>query len=166
MNKTYTTKKSIGILALYWGVLVFLVFMLIGVPSFSKQEMTNNQQYLFYSVFSLILIWFCWILYKIYKMNYELINDRLIIYGAFNKNTIHIHTIEKIKLSAIPLGIRIFGGSYVGGRYYLPGIGRAWVAMTNFKDGVLIKTRDQENYIITPQNPQEFINDIKKLISQ
>lgn len=165
MNKIYTTKKSIAILAMYWGLLVFLIFMLFGVPYFAQEEMKSNDQSLFYAVFSLIFIWFCWILYKIYKMNYELINDRLIIHGAFNKNVIHIHTIEKIDKSPIPIGIRIFGGSYIGGRYYLPGIGKAWVAMTNFKDGVLIKTRNQENYIITPEHPQQFIDDIKKLIS-
>lgn len=151
---------------MYWGILVFLLFMLFGVPFFAREEMKDNEQYIFYAVFSVLFIWFCWILYKIYKMNYELNNDCLIIHGAFNKNILEIHAIEKIELSVIPFGIRLFGGSFVGGRYYLPGIGKAWVAMTNFKDGVLIKTRDDENYLITPSNPNQFIEDINKLISK
>lgn len=166
MNKTYTTIKSIGILLLYWGILAFLLIMLIGVPFFARDDMKSNERLLFYIVFTLLFIWFCWIIFKVYNMNYELVNDRLIIHGAFNTNTIHIHNIEEIKLSAIPFGIRLFGGSFVGGRYYLPGIGKAWVAMTNFKDGVLITTRDQENYVITPANPKQFIEDINKLISK
>jgi len=166
MNKIYTTTKSVGILIIYWGILIFLLFLLIGVPFLARGDMKANEKYIFYIVFSILFIWFCWILYKVYKMNYELINDRLIIHGAFNTNTVHIHNIEEMKLSAIPFGIRLFGGSFVGGRYYLPGIGKAWVAMTNFKDGVLIKTRDKENYIITPTHPKQFIEDINKLISK
>jgi hypothetical protein len=36
------------------------------------------------------------------------------------------------------------------------------VVITNFRDGVLIKTK-QGNYLITSKNPDEFIESIKKM---
>jgi len=166
MEKTYYTNKSTVILLMYWLILAFLVFMVGGMPFFMADEMSGGKLITFEVVFVIILFWFIRILYQVYHMNYVINNGRLIINGAFNKNTIHIQTIEEIKKSAIPFGVRLFGGSFIGGRYYLPGIGKAWIAMTNFKDGVLIRTRDQENYIITPQNPEDFVKNINNLRSK
>jgi hypothetical protein len=49
----------------------------------------------------------------------------------------------------------------MGGYYYFPNVGRAFVAITNFKDGVLIRTQ-HGNYLITPKNPENFIESIIK----
>ena len=160
MEKIYTTIKSKGIMALYWFSLAFVLFMMLGVPGLSKDDMSGNDQNIFYAVFGILFIWLCYIIYRIYNMNYVISNGEITIHGAFNKNIVKISEIEEIKRSPIPFGIRLFGGSFVGGRYYLPGIGKAWVAMTNFKDGVLIKTRSGVNYVITPKNPDEFIKDL------
>lgn len=54
-----------------------------------------------------------------------------------------------------------FLARFLGVRYYLPGIGHATVVMSNFDDGVLIRTKKGNNYVITPQEPLKFIDIIK-----
>lgn len=156
----YLSNRSAGIMAMYWAVIVFLVFMMIGVPYFAREEMMQGEQYIFYMVFTGILLMFSWIMYRIYNMKYVVENNEITVHGAFNTNVIKIYEITDIKRTPIPFGFRLWGGSFIGGRYYIPGVGKAWVAMTNFKDGVLITTRDGEHYVITPDNPDEFIKQV------
>lgn len=44
----------------------------------------------------------------------------------------------------------------------MPGIGKAWVTMGNFQDGVLISTKKGKHYVITPQEPLKFIETVKR----
>jgi len=96
---------------------------------------------------------------------YSLNSHEIEISGAMGTRTISFDQIETIKESAIPSGVRLFGSSFLGGWYYLPGIGRTWVSMTNFKDGVLISTQDYKKYLITPKEPERFIEIIEKRMS-
>ena len=73
-----------------------------------------------------------------------------------------LETIESAQRTLIPFGFRLFGASGYGGYYYFPNVGRAFVVITNFRDGVLIKTR-AGNYLITPGNPDEFIGSIRRM---
>lgn len=65
-------------------------------------------------------------------------------------------SITSIKRTLIPFGFRLFGASFYGGYFYIPGLGRAFMTITNFRDGVLIEA-GKRNYIITPSNPDEFV---------
>ena len=65
----------------------------------------------------------------------------------------------------IPFGFRIFGASFYGGYYYFPSVGRAFMVITNFRDGILIKA-EHENYVITPRDPKSFIEAIEKMKSR
>ena len=49
---------------------------------------------------------------------------------------------------------RLFGASFHGEHHQVPGMGKTFLSITNFKDGLLIRT-DHENYAITPNNPSE-----------
>ena len=164
MEKEFKAKLSPAIAAIYWGAFVFEILVMIFIPTLSPMPLEAKA--VFYGVFSLVIIMFIFILYKVYHMKFKLSQGMLYIHGVFRTNKVEIKNIKDIKKSPIPFGMRLFGGSFIGGYYYLPGIGRAWVAMTNFKDGVLITTRDKENYIITPTHPKQFIEDINKLISK
>jgi hypothetical protein len=75
---------------------------------------------------------------------------------------VSLETLESAERTLIPFGIRLFGATGYGGYYYFPNVGRAFMVITNFRDGVLIKTR-QGNYLITPKNPDEFIESIKRM---
>lgn len=90
-------------------------------------------------------------------------NDLILRASIFIDGTkkIPLDTVESAERTLIPFGIRLFGASGYGGYFYFPNIGRAFVVMTNFRDGVLIKAK-QGIYLITPKNPDAFIESIKK----
>lgn len=70
--------------------------------------------------------------------------------------------INSVEKTLIPFGFRLFGASFYGGYYYFPNVGKAFMVITNFKDGVLIKAEHQ-NYVITPKHPENFIENIEKM---
>ncbi|MGD8565240.1 MAG: PH domain-containing protein [Candidatus Bathyarchaeota archaeon] len=69
--------------------------------------------------------------------------------------------VKSVKKTLIPFGLRLFGASFHGGYYHIPNLGRAFLTITNFKDGLLIET-SKNRYIITPSNPEKFKNLIEK----
>jgi hypothetical protein len=89
----------------------------------------------------------------------ELILKASIFIGGTKR--ISLDTIESAERTLIPFGVRLFGATGYGGYYYFPKIGRAFVVITNFRDGVLIKAK-QGIYLITPKSPDEFIESIIK----
>jgi hypothetical protein len=91
---------------------------------------------------------------------HELIMRASVFIGGTKK--ISLETIESIERTLIPFGIRLFGATGYGGYFYFPNVGRTFMVITNFRDGVLMKTK-QGNYLITPNNPDEFIESIKKM---
>ena len=95
---------------------------------------------------------------SIYRTTYTLTPKELVIKASIligGTKRIPVETIESAERTLIPFGIRLFGASAYGGYWYFPNVGRAFVAMTNFKDGVLIKTQ-HGIYLITPKNPESF----------
>jgi len=73
---------------------------------------------------------------------------------------ITFETIASVERTLIPFCFRLFGASFYGGHYYIPRLGRAFMVVTNFRDGVLIRAKSG-HYIITPSNPDDFIESIK-----
>ena len=159
MEKEFKAKVAKSIAAIYWAAFAGEFFIMIYIPFITPMPL--EAKLVFYGVFSLVIAMFLFIIYRLYHMKFVINQGVLHINGVFKKNKINISEISKAEKSAIPFGMRLFGGSFIGGYYYLPGIGRAWVAMSNFTDGVLIKTRDDKNFLITPENPEEFVNLIK-----
>lgn len=105
---------------------------------------------------------------SLYTTRYTLTQSELILKASIfigGTKRISLDTIESAERTLIPFGIRLFGASGYGGYYYFPNIGRAFVVITNFRDGVLIKAK-QGIYLITPKNPEEFIESIKKMGKQ
>ncbi|HVO85786.1 MAG TPA: PH domain-containing protein [Candidatus Eisenbacteria bacterium] len=101
---------------------------------------------------------------SIYTTRYTLTQNNLILRASIfigGTKKIPLNTIEATEKSLIPFGIRLFGASGYGGYCYFPTIGKAFVVITNFKDGVLIRAK-QGIYLITPKNPDEFIESIKR----
>jgi hypothetical protein len=77
---------------------------------------------------------------------------------------IPLNKIKSVEKTLIPFGIKLFGASFHGGFYQIPGLGRAYLSITNFDDGLLIKT-DDGNYIITPQEPNNFKEKILRSVN-
>lgn len=96
---------------------------------------------------------------SLYKTKYIITDNELIIEATRligGSKHIHLKDITCIERTLIPFSIRLFGASFYGGYHYIPGLGKTFIVMTNFRDGVLIKTV-HGNYIITPRDPEEFI---------
>src|SRR3990170_974270 len=105
---------------------------------------------------------------SIYRTRYVVTNDELIIKTSSiigGSKTIPLNTITSAERTLIPFGVRLFGASFHGGYYYLPSLGRAFMVITNYRDGVLIKAKNG-NYVITPSNPENFIREIEKNIGE
>lgn len=98
------------------------------------------------------------ILTSLYRTRYILTDEQLIIETTKligGDRTVALATVKSIERTLIPFGIKLFGASFHGGHYYVPGIGRVFLTITNFRDGLLIRTRNG-NYLITPSNPLGF----------
>jgi hypothetical protein len=102
------------------------------------------------------------LLISFYRTKYVVTETELILKAPRligGTKTILLETITSAERTLIPFGFRLFGASFYGGYYYFPGIGRAFMVITNFDDGVLVKAKNG-NCIITPNNPDEFIKNI------
>jgi hypothetical protein len=105
------------------------------------------------------------LLASLWSTKYVLSEQKLIVKASVlvgGTKRIPLKSIESIERTLIPFGFRLFGASFYGGYYYFPGVGRAFMVMTNFKDGVLLKTK-HGNYIITPKNPENFMQAVEKM---
>jgi hypothetical protein len=151
----FGSRMSGWIAGLYWGILIFLGAVLIGVPLLAGMTLLEGS--IFSVVFAFIIIIFICILASAYRMSFVIAKDEIIIRGVFRTSRIRKNEIKSVQKTPIPTGFRLFGASFLGGWYYLPGIGTAWVAMTNFSDGVLITTKQGKHFVITPVNPEKFI---------
>jgi len=98
------------------------------------------------------------ILASLYRTRYILTDEKLIIKTTKligGNKTIPLKTVKSIEKTMIPFGLRLFGASFHGGYYHIPSMGRAFLAITNFRDGLLLKT-EHGNYVITPSKPLDF----------
>ena len=102
------------------------------------------------------------ILVSIYGTRYILTDGELVIRATKligGSKRFDLKDVVSVERTLIPVGVRLFGASFYGGYYYIPGFGRAFVAITNFHDGVLVETK-RGNYIITPEKPDDFVKSI------
>jgi len=98
------------------------------------------------------------LLRSLYRTRYILTDEELFIKTTKligGGKRISLKTIKSLEQTLIPFGVRIFGASFHGGYYQIPNLGRAFLSITNFHDGLLIKTQDG-NYIITPKDSMNF----------
>jgi hypothetical protein len=157
--EVFRPRLSGWIMGLYWSLLVLLSAIFLGLAFLAGIEAPLNL--LLVCVFILIFALFAFVLSRAHGMRYTVTGSRLVIRGIFNTNVIPRSDIKSVEKTPVPFGFRLFGASFLGGLYYLPGIGRAWVAMGNFKDGVLVTTRQGKHYVITPQRPLEFVKAVQ-----
>ena len=156
----FKSKVSKWIAGLYWTILIFLVIMFIGFPLL--KPMAFFDKIIFVITFFIVFLIIGFILFKAYRLSFVISKNSLIISGLLKKHEIMFSDTKEVKKVPIPFGFRLFGASFLGGRYYLPGVGNATVAISNFDDGVLVSTKKGYNFVITPKNPMKFIDDMKK----
>lgn len=155
----FRSRMSRWIAGFYCGLLILLDALFLGLPLLVEQA---RAAIILHSVSVFITLLLVSILYRAYSMKFTVTRDEVVIRGIFNTSRVPRAEIKSVEKTPIPFGFRLGGASFLGGWYYIPGMGRAWVAMTNFSDGVLITTKKGRRYVITPMNPAEFIKKVKK----
>jgi hypothetical protein len=163
VNKPEVSRTIVGF---YAGMIVFISAILGIVFYFTYTEKPAN------SLVGIIVLvtttvfvegLMLWLLASIHRTRYVLTDSELVLQAPKligGSKRIPLETVESIQRTLIPFGFRLFGASFYGGYYYFPSVGRAFMVITNFRDGVLIKARNG-NYVITPSNPDNFIESIK-----
>ena len=115
----------------------------------------------------LIMPLFIMVIRSINNTKYILLDEELLIDTSSiigGSKRIPFEEIESIERTLIPIGLRWWGASFHGGHYRIPGLGKAFMTITNMSDGVLIRTKSM-NYIISPRQPDEFIDNLKSRIA-
>lgn len=146
------TALSYGILFVFVAAIAVLFFFAAFFTPMGTVRIVASAV----STFVAIVMWL--ILDSLYRTRYILTDEELIIKTTLligGSKTIPLGTVSSVEKILIPFGIRLFGASFHGGYYHIPGFGKAFLAITNFKDGFLIKT-DRRNFVITPSNPLGF----------
>lgn len=155
----------------YFGIAIFVLVVVVIALCFPfiQTSTTKALAPLERIVVATIVVGFAesimiWVAVSIYRTRYILTDNELILKAPRligGSKRIPLDTIESIHRSLVPFGLKLFGVSFYGGHYYLPGVGKAFIVITNFRDGVLIKAK-HGNYVITPRNPDDFIEHIRK----
>lgn len=162
MSIVNTPKVSRAIAGFYAGMAVFVSAIFVTVFYFI---LTEQSPYSTLGIGVLILVVFIVeaimisLLTSFYRTKYVLTETELILkaprlIGGTRK--ISLNNITSAERTLIPFGFRLFGASFYGGYYYFPALGRAFMVITNFDDGVLVKAKSG-NYIITPNSPDKFV---------
>jgi len=106
----------------------------------------------------LIMPLFIMVIRSINNTRYILLDEELLIDTSSiigGSKRIPLEEIESVERTLMPLGLKLWGASFHGGHYRIPGLGRAFLAITNLNDGVLIRTQSM-NYIMSPIEPDDF----------
>ena len=165
VNKPNVSKSVAG---LYIGIVVFiaaLIAFFAYAGFFTPMGVLGTMSAIVLMVVEAIMLF---ILASLYGTRYILTDEKLVIKASKfigGGKEISLKAVKSAERTLIPFGFRLFGASFYGGHYHIPGLGRAFVTMTNFDDGVLI-TSDRGNYIITPSDPENFIETIKERIKR
>jgi hypothetical protein len=166
MSIVNTPEVSRPIAWLYSGIAVFIaaiaaIIVYLNLPVMHIGEIIGLV--VLFAVEAVMLS----ILISIYRTRYILKDHELVLRASpfiGGSKRIPLKTIESVEKTLIPFGIRLVGASFYGGYYYFPNVGRTFVVTTNLRDGVLIRA-EHTNYLITPKNPENFIETIQKKLA-
>jgi hypothetical protein len=165
VNKPEISKTIAGF---YAGMAVFVAAVFSIVFYFIYTEAPPNNvvgMVLLVVVAVLVEGMMLWLLVSFYRTRYIVTDSELVLEAPRligGSKRISLEIVESVQRTLIPFGFRLFGASFYGGHYYIPSVGRAFMVVTNFRDGVLIKAANG-NYVITPRNPDAFIENIKRI---
>ncbi len=168
MKTVNKPRVSKSILRFYQGLTAFIAILIL-VFAYTAFYTPAGITMLGVSFILLVLILplFIMLVRSINNTRYILLDEELLIDTSSiigGSKRIPYEEIESVERTLIPWGWKLWGASFHGGYYRIPGLGKAFLAITNMGDGVLIKTKSM-NYIISPREPDDFIDSLKSRIS-
>lgn len=151
---------------LYLGIVVFIAILIMFFTYAGLYTPTGTIGIIAVVTLVAVEAVILFISVSIYRTRYILRDEELIIKASRligGDKRVPLNSIKSIERTLIPFGLRLFGASFYGGHYYFPGLGRAFMTITNFNDGLLIRA-ERGNYVITPKNPEIFKETINKML--
>jgi Cu/Ag efflux pump CusA len=167
MDKVNRPKVSRFVAGSYVAIVVFIAVIIAFFSYASFFTPMGIPGLIAFAVSVLVEAIMLSILVSIYRTKYVLTDKELIIRATNligGSKRIDLKDVVNVERTLIPAGVRLFGASFYGGYYYIPALGRAFLAITNFHDGILIETK-RGNYIITPENPEDFVKAINAQVA-
>ena len=167
MKTVNKPRVSRSILRFYQGITAFIAILILATAYTAFFTLAGLAMLgASFILLVLILPLFIMVLRSINNTKYilqdkELLIDTSSIIGGSKR--IPFEEIESVERTLIPIGWKLWGASFHGGYYRVPGLGKAFLAITNMGDGVLIKTQSM-NYIISPSEPDDFIDSLRSRI--
>jgi hypothetical protein len=161
-------RVSKSILLFYQGLTAFIAILIL-VFGYTAFFTPAGITMIGVSFILLILIMpiFIMLIRSINNTKYILLDEDLLIDTSSiigGNKRIPLEEIELVERTLIPIGLKLWGASFHGGFYRIPGLGKAFLAITNMGDGVLIRTQSM-NYIISPSEPDDFIDSLRSRTS-
>lgn len=151
--------KWIGRMYLLLTVFVLVLFASISFAIQITLE-TYNFQLLFFGIMIFIPVLLGMVSFSFYRTKYVIANGVLYSWSPFAIIKLKLKDIKKVERMIVPFHFRV-GASLYSGMFYIPSLGWTKSIITNLSDGVLITTKRNKRFLITPSNPDKFAKLLK-----
>ena len=163
LGKTFRPIKTRN--TLVWG-LIFIA--IIDIPLFFLLFLSSQESTVFFIFTGIIFLLVDGLILSLSffgsKMTYKLGENEFTVDLGLSKRVIHYASISKVMLSHTALQLRLFGASWPGlhwGLYTTKDVGKVWAYSTKMKgDFVLINLLNGKKIVISPEDPEKFVNEI------
>jgi hypothetical protein len=152
--------KWIG--GMYAFVTIFILVLLIGITF--EVGILSNPVYLqafFFGIMIFVLLLMGVSAYSFFNTKYIIQDGVLYSWSPFAIIKLELNDIKKVERTIVPFHIRV-GASLYCGMFYIPSLGWTKSIITNMSDGVIITTKKNKHFLITPSNPGRFVRSLKK----
>jgi hypothetical protein len=159
INKPRISKWIGGI----YAILTIFIAILYVVITFETNVRTSalGLQIFFFGVMFFVLFIVGLTAISFYRTEYVIRDDVLYSWSPFAVIKLKLNDIKKVERAIVPIHFRV-GASLYSGRFYVPSLGWTKSIITNLTDGVIITTKDNKHYLITPSNPDKFVKSLEE----
>lgn len=147
---------------MYTIITIFILAIFVSISLGTNISLSPlHSQIFFYGIMVFVLLLLGITSYSFYRTKYVINEDILYSWSPYAVIKIKLKDIKKVERTIVPFHIRV-GASLYAGRFYIPSLGWTKSIITNLSDGILITTKDNNHYLITPSNPDRFAKLLKK----
>jgi hypothetical protein len=147
--------------------IIFVCYVMLFREDLLKN--TNQPPIIFKYILVLVILIIFLIGFLLHPFKYSISNSKICIHRLIFKKSIEISSIleiKEIKYSQLYVKIRLFGSGGIWGYFGLFNssyYGLIRMNASNLENLILITTKNKKIYVISPNNPQEFINTFNEL---
>jgi hypothetical protein len=159
INKPRISKWVGGMYAI---LTIFIAILYIAI-AFGTNVRTSplSLQIFFFGVMFFVLFIVGLSAISFYRTKYVISDGVFYSWSPFAVIKLKLNDIKKVERTIVPIHFRV-GASLYSGRFYVPSLGWTKSIITNLTDGVIITTKDKKHYLITPSNPDKFVELLKE----